>query len=83
MPDRLKPPQPFVASEPGSLHARIVGLVFACPFGPDNPTDCPLHAVRTKPIHERLAWAESLTPAARMEIVQHHCSCLANKEAAP
>ena len=83
MPDLIKPTQPFVASEPGSLHSRIVGLVFACPFGPDNPTDCPMHVMRTKSIQERLAWVESLTPAARMDIVQHHCACLANKEAAP
>jgi hypothetical protein len=83
MSGRIKSTQPFVASDPGSLHARIVGLVFACPFGPDNPPDCPLHAVRTKPISERLAWVESLSPSARMEILQHHCACLANKEAAP
>ena len=79
----MEPSQPFVASASGSLHAHIAALIFACPFGQDNPTDCPLHAVRTKSARERLAWVESLTPAARIAIVQHHCACLANKEAAP
>lgn len=75
--------KPFVVSKSGSLHVQIAGLAFACPFGPDNPPDCPLHAVRTKPIPERLAWVNSLPPAARIEISQHHVECLANKEAAP
>lgn len=78
----MKPPPPFAASESGSLHAKLTELAFACPFGPDNPPDCPLHSIRNRPIRERLQWVESLTAVARMEIVRHHCACLAGKEAA-
>jgi len=55
---------------------RLFGLAMVCPAGQDNPPDCPLYAIRQKPIAERLAWARSLSrDEADKILIYHTCSC--------
>ena len=56
------------------MHGRIL----RCPLG-GNPEDCPLHAVRTWPMEERLDWLESKTDEEVVELYVRHTDCLEHK----
>jgi len=58
------------------MHGRIL----RCPVGDnDNPPDCPLHEVRKWPLEERIAWLNSKSNAAIIELYACHINCLEHK----
>jgi hypothetical protein len=79
----MTPPGHRTLSEDSStrMRGRMYGLVVACPFDQCNPPDCPLCAVRKRPMSERFAWVESLAPGEMDDFLTKHGKCLHAKEA--
>jgi len=65
-----------------SRNARLdlIGLLVSCPFNLDNPSNCPLHHIRTLPMADRVKWLDQL-PSDDVAILQsNHRHCLFLKE---
>lgn len=62
------------------LAARIRALTVACPFGQDNPPDCPLCNIRKLPLKARIAWVDTLRPEVMEGLLQYHANCLEARE---
>ncbi len=54
-----------------ALHGRIL----RCPLG-GNPKDCPLHALRLRPVNERIKWLEAKTDEEVVALYNQHNACL-------
>ena len=64
----------------GIERAELIGLLVACPFGQDNPSSCPLHSIRERPLPERVAWLDLLEEEEVLLLLENHRQCLGVKE---
>lgn len=71
---------PAKTGDIANMKARVAGLIVSCPISQDNPDDCPLHAVRRLPLHERYHWLESLKPEQMRNFLNQHAVCIVRKE---
>lgn len=68
------------AISPEAAYARVArrnvaDLLRACPFGCPSD-DCPLAQMRAAvPLEKRLAWLQSASDEAMVEIYRHHVAC--------
>ncbi len=62
------------------MRIQMVGLLSACPFSQDNPSECPLHTVRELSYQQRIEWLNTLPDEAIEYLLEHHRSCLLHKE---
>ena len=60
----------------------MYGRILRCPVE-DNPDDCPLKEVRSRPLEERIAWMDSKSDEEIIELHLHHIKCVAAKLADP
>ncbi len=71
---------PVKSGDLAQMKVRATGLLVACPHSQDNPYDCPLHAVRERPLRERYHWLESLQPGQLKKLLDQHSECILRKE---
>lgn len=65
-----------------AVRFELVGLLVACPFNQDNPANCPLYYMRTRPLDERIEWLDKLADDDVEILKANHQHCLYLKERA-
>jgi hypothetical protein len=66
-----------------SSRCRLNRLLVGCPqelIANPNPSECPLHNMRAKPLRERLVWARTVAPSIVTRVLDYHDWCRAKKE---
>ena len=62
-----------------ALRYQLRVLAAACPFGEDNPGDCPLFMLRQMKPRERWQWFSRLDEADLSYLAAYHHICLTTK----
>jgi hypothetical protein len=63
------------------LRILVTSQKTVCPYVQENPDECPLHALRDRPLLERVNWSESLSHLEVSRFMRYHTECLALQQA--